>query len=41
MKKIFVGNVTRDIGKDTLLTLFSDYGTVEDITVLIDRINGE
>ncbi|MDP8267624.1 MAG: hypothetical protein P9L97_02735 [Candidatus Tenebribacter davisii] len=41
MMKIFVGNMTRDIGKDTLLTLFSDYGTVEDVTVLIDRINGE
>ena len=39
--KIFVGNMTRDVGKDTLKTLFSDYGEVLKVTILIDRINGE
>ena len=39
--KIFVGNMTRDIGKETLRSLFSDYGEVLDVTILIDRINGE
>ena len=39
--KIFVGNMTRDVGRDTLKALFSDYGEVIDVTILIDRINGE
>ena len=39
--KIFVGNMTRDVGKETLKTLFSDYGEVIEVTVLIDKINGE
>ncbi len=38
--KIFVGNMTRDIGKENLRILFSDYGEVKTVTVLIDRING-
>jgi len=33
--------MTRDVGKDTLKALFSDYGEVIDVTILIDRINGE
>ncbi len=39
--KIFVGNLTRDIGKETLRSLFSDYGEIKAVTILIDRINGE
>lgn len=39
--KIFVGNMTRDVGKETLKALFSDYGEVTSINVLIDRIDGE
>lgn len=39
--KIFVGNMTRDVGKETLRSLFSDYGHVKAVNVLIDRINGE
>jgi len=41
MMKIFVGNMTRDVGKETLRSLFSDYGLVKAVNVLIDRINGE
>ena len=41
MMKIFVGNMTRDVGKDTLRSLFSDYGDVKSVNILIDRINGE
>ncbi|MCF7858144.1 MAG: RNA-binding protein [Candidatus Cloacimonetes bacterium] len=39
--KIFVGNLTRDIGKETLLDLFSDYGDVQAVNILIDKIDGE
>jgi RNA recognition motif-containing protein len=41
MMKIFVGNMTRDVGKETLMSLFSDYGYVKSVNILIDRINGE
>lgn len=33
--------MTRDVGKETLRSLFSDYGLVRAVNVLIDRINEE
>ena len=38
---IFVGNMNRDVTKDILEKEFLDYGEVETVTILIDRINGE
>ena len=38
---IFVGNMNRDVTKETLKKEFNDYGEVETVTILIDRINGE
>ncbi len=38
---IFVGNMTREVKKENLENIFKEYGLVESITILIDRINGE
>jgi cold-inducible RNA-binding protein len=38
---IFVGNMIRDITKENLKLVFEEYGKVENVTILIDRINGE
>ena len=38
---IFVGNMTRELKKENLDNIFKEYGFVESITILIDRINGE
>ena len=38
---IFVGNMTREVKKENLENIFKEFGIVESVTVLIDRINGE
>ena len=38
---IFVGNMMREITKDNLKDVFGKFGTIETVTILIDRINGE
>lgn len=38
---IFVGNMAREMKKDELHKIFSDFGEVDSVTVLIDRIQGE
>ena len=38
---IFVGNMMRDVTKDGLQAVFEEFGSVETVTILIDRINGE
>ncbi|MCD4796943.1 MAG: RNA-binding protein [Candidatus Cloacimonetes bacterium] len=37
---IFVGNMTREVTKEGLRDVFQEFGTVESVTILIDRING-
>ncbi len=37
---IFVGNMTREVTKEGLYEVFQEFGTVESVTILIDRING-
>ena len=39
--KIFVGKIPNNIGKEKLRILFSDYGEVKEVDVLIEIINGE
>ena len=38
---IFVGNMTREVKKENLQELFKDFGQIDSVTVLIDRIDGE
>ena len=38
---IFVGNMLRDTTKEYLRETFAKFGTVNSVTLLIDRINGE
>ena len=38
---IFVGNMTREVKKENLENIFKEYGLVESVTILIDRIDGE
>lgn len=38
---LFVGNLIRDIRKEELHELFKQYGRLDSITILIDRIQGE
>lgn len=38
---IFVGNMIRDITKENLKDVFKQFGSVETVTILIDRIDGE
>lgn len=38
---IFVGNMLRDMTKEELQQLFSQFGEVDSVTILIDRIRGE
>lgn len=37
---IFVGNMTREVTKEGLQDVFQEFGNVESVTILIDRING-
>ncbi len=39
--KIFVGKLSREVNKEALLGLFTEYGKVGSFDVLIDKINGE
>ncbi len=38
---IFVGNMSREVKKENLQDLFKDFGQIDSVTVLIDRIDGE
>lgn len=39
-KKIYVGNINYATTEDTLRETFSEYGTVENVTIVTDRISG-
>jgi len=39
MKKLFVGNLSFDATEDSLRTLFSEAGTVETVTIIIDKMS--
>lgn len=39
MKKLFVGNLSFDATEDSLRTLFSEVGTVETATIIIDKMS--
>jgi len=38
---IFVGNLSRDVTEDDLLTAFSAYGKVDRVSILKDKFSGE
>ncbi len=38
---IFIGNMDREVKKEELHKLFKEYGKVDSVTILIDRIKGE
>jgi len=38
---IFVGNMAREVRKESLKEEFDKFGKVDAVTILIDRINGE
>ncbi len=40
-KKLYVGNLSYDVDKDTLTQLFSAYGTVENVNLITDRDTGQ
>ncbi len=39
-KKLFVGNLSFDTTKDTVVNLFSEYGKIEDAALITDRMSG-
>ena len=39
-KKLFVGNLSFDTTKDTLVNVFSEYGKIEDAALITDRMSG-
>ncbi|MHC4943388.1 MAG: RNA recognition motif domain-containing protein [Planctomycetota bacterium] len=39
-KKLYVGNLSYDVNNEALEGLFSNYGTVESATVIMDRTSG-
>jgi RNA recognition motif-containing protein len=39
-KKIYVGNINYDTTEDTLRETFSEYGTVENVSIVTDRMSG-
>ena len=40
-KKLYVGNLSYDVDKDTLTQLFSTYGPVENVNLITDRDTGQ
>lgn len=39
-KKLYVGNLSYEVAEDDLRELFSSYGEVEDVKIIIDRETG-
>lgn len=39
-RKLFVGNLSFDTTKDTLVSVFSEFGKVEDAALITDRMSG-
>ena len=39
-KKLYVGNLSYDADQGSLETLFSEYGTVESVSIITDRDTG-
>ena len=39
MKKLFVGNLSFDATEESLRTLFSEVGTVETATIIVDKMS--
>jgi len=39
-KKLYVGNLSYEVAEDDLRELFSSYGNVEDVKIIIDRETG-
>lgn len=40
-KKLYVGNLSYDVDQETLVELFSTYGTVESVNLITDRDTGQ
>ncbi len=40
-KKLYVGNLSYDVDQETLVELFSAYGTVESVNLITDRATGQ
>jgi RNA recognition motif-containing protein len=41
MTKLFVGNLSFSTSEDDLMSLFSQYGAVESVNVITDRMTGQ
>jgi cold-inducible RNA-binding protein len=39
-KKLFVGNLSWNTTKDTLVSIFSEHGTIEDAVLITDKMSG-
>ena len=41
MKKMFVGNLPKDTNEDAIRSLFSEYGTVRSVQLVVDVFSGQ